>query len=514
MMMDFMEDNLVQMTADLAIRIDGRKEFASLCGRLMQKCSEGSVCLPLTQEECDIARQSSVVGNEGLFVLDENRFYTRRNWLYEQTVRNRILAMASTPPLESIPIPDDGMFALLNPAQKQAIQMMCERQICLLTGGPGTGKTFTIARAVKLIQECHPELPLRIVAPTAKAAMRVQEAMLAESRALEMTNIIESSTIHKLIGANSNFTSFKHNHDNPLHLGWLIVDESSMIDLPLMVKLLDALPETCRITLVGDPNQLASVEPGRLFGDLCNLPQIPQCRLTESKRFPKGGEIYQISEAINAQDSQTALQLLKSPNNQLIHYMEINDIPSFRRQLKEKAGELFGNFSRQTTPETALAALHDCRILCPYRHGPFGTDSANEMLRRQWEGIGPIPMMITKNNYSVGVSNGDVGVVLPDDTQHLWLPAASGTPLRIPLNLLPDIELAFASSIHKAQGSEYENVIIILPPNEPPEMEHSLLTKEILYTALTRTEKQVFLYASDNAVVKCCHNVITRYSGL
>ncbi len=505
---------LVQMISDLATRIDGRKEFAQLCARLMQECDKGSVCIPLSPDECSIVRQSPAMDNASLFVLDGNRLYTRRNWLYEQTVKSRIQTMANSPSMESIAIPKDAPFATLNPAQRQAIQMMCERQLCLLTGGPGTGKTFTIARAVKLIQERHPQLRLRIVAPTGKAAARVREAMLSESQALGLANIIETSTIHKLLEPHSDFVTFKRNHDNPCPLDWLIVDESSMIDLPIMAKLLDALPEDCRLTLVGDANQLASVEPGHIFGDLCMMPQIPQCTLKESKRFPSDGEIFQISEAINAQDSHAALQLLKSHDNQLVHYTQIQDIPSFRNQLREKTAELFAHFSRQTTPETALAALNGCRILCPYRQGPFGIEAANEMLRRQWEGIAPIPMMIPQNNPSLNVNNGDVGVVLPDDPQHLWLPSASATPRRIPLNLLPNVELAFATTIHKSQGSEFDNVILLLPPNEPPEQEQSLLTKEILYTAITRTKKQVFLYASDTAITKCCTNAITRFSGL
>ncbi len=141
-------------------------------------------------------------------------------------------------------------------------------------------------------------------------------------------------------------------------------------------------------------------------------------------------------------------------------------------------------------------------------------DAANEMLRREMEGKCPIPLMITQNNPSLKVNNGDVGVLLPHDPEHLWLPAPDGKPRRIPLNLLPNTEVAFASSIHKSQGSEFENVIIVLPPNEPPETERSLLTKEILYTAITRTKWQVFLFASDAAITKCCRNAIMRHSGL
>ena len=526
-----------EMTKDLMLRMGCSEEVARLCGLAVGTQNLGNVCLgPLSDADCKALKATSAVachapGESEIeptpFILSGNFLYTRRNWLYEQTVRNRVLKMSKVELGNEIVVPDDGVFAQLKVRQRQAVEMMCSKQFSLLTGGPGTGKTYTIARAVKLIRE-KGEIHLGLVAPTGKAAARVKESMVKEAEALGLNVIPTASTIHKLLEPNYDLVTFKHNKNNLLPLNWLIVDEASMIDLPMMAKLLDALPDDCRLTLVGDANQLASVEAGHVFGDLCNMKDVAKCELNVSQRFSQDGEIFTLASAVNNNCPQEALKILHSPSDTL-HYYQLKVQDAFKPQNWTKffaaVKEHFKEFSRQTTAEDAIKRINDCRILCAMRKGPYGVNFLNKVVLKLLEEKTsaqphvktPVPMMITKNDKMLGVNNGDVGVVMPKD-DYLSLPTDDGQTIRrIPLDLLPDLEMAFASSIHKSQGSEYENVVIVLPPNPiSPESQqlNPLLTREILYTAITRTKKGVFLFGSDASIEACCSHAICRQTGL
>jgi len=532
---------LVQMTEDLVLRLAGNPQIAEICGHAVAQQAEGSVCLPLTPQEREIIANSPVIScapdDSGLFILDGDLLFARRYWKYEQAVRDTILSLASNRYEKVPPIVRDGALAGMKDCQFEGVRVMCEYQLSLLTGGPGTGKTYTIARAVKLIQDQFPKWRLGLAAPTGKAAARVRESMEREIQTLQLRTVMETSTIHTLLKSNYDLVTFKYNHDNPLPLDWLIVDEASMVDLPLMAKLLDALPPKCRLTLVGDANQLASVEPGHVFGDLCNMPELQHCKceLTESSRFPEfnpdgtPGEIFTLSEAVKAGQADKVLAQLKQGTGKLVHYLELDNRqrPSLWPNFQATVERLFAEFQRQTTPEGALltvkdangretrsAPLNDCRLLCAFRHGPYGVDAINTYLRELLGSRCPLPMMITKNEQSLDVSNGDVGVIMPDEPGYLYLPKPDNTVRRIPVELLPDMELAFASTVHKSQGSEFDNVIIVLPPDLDGGDGEALLTREILYTAITRTKKQLFIYAGDKTLRQCCENVIRRQTAL
>ncbi len=515
------------MTADLMRRMGCSAKVAELCGRaVFLQNNRGDVCVSVDDEALTIELKAAPGiscpedGDAEVntpFVFYSGWLYTRRNWQYEKNIRSRVRKMSADAMSGRMDVPTDGPFEGMEENQRKGVEIMCNNHFSLLTGGPGTGKTFTIARAVKLIQEQGGKLRLGLAAPTGKAAARMKEAMKEATEALGLTEIPNAMTIHSLLKPNYDFVSFKHNRNNPLPLDWLIVDEASMIDLALMSKLLDALPDGCRLTLVGDAHQLASVEPGRVFGDLCQMPGLPICRLDISRRFPQGGEIDTLAKAVNSGDGEKALAMLQKPENLLLHYEVISGNSAFQ---PEKWGsfivtvkEHFAEFARQTTVEGALAKLNDCRVLCALRHGPFGVEQLNGIIRKLLGEQTPVPMMIVKNNHSLGVSNGDVGVVMPNEDT-LCLLKEDGTVRSIPLALLPDLELAFASTIHKAQGSEYKNVIIVIPPTAGIQDVNPLFTREILYTAITRTKKQIFLY-SDNASIKtCCRECIKRQTGL
>jgi exodeoxyribonuclease V alpha subunit len=336
------------------------------------------------------------------------------------------------------------------------------------------------------------------------------------------------------------------------------VDEASMIDLPLMAKLIDAIPDTCRLTLVGDPDQLASVERGRVFGDLCQFPCVSISRLVKSVRFPSDGIIANLAAAVNGKDGkqpEDALSLLTGGSKE-VAYRDLTHVakedafdpekwPGFADAV-DKGFKAFANSPKFTpeqvkdseneeeknlkTPvEAALFYLDDFRVLCALRHGPFGSERIARWIRKRLgknypKGC-PTPLMITQNDKTLEVENGDVGVVMPDNPKVLHLPG--GKTVR--LELLPGTELAFASTVHKAQGSDFKNVAIVLPPNpvkpktatdgkpeeEKPEANSfKLLTREILYTAITRTKGNVHLWASDDAIRHCAETPIRRVSGL
>ncbi|MBR4673114.1 MAG: exodeoxyribonuclease V subunit alpha [Victivallales bacterium] len=518
-----------EMARSLMVRMGCSPEAAQLCGRAVAAQANGDVCLgPLTQDEINalkgmpgiecVAMEETEI--EKPFVLSGKMLYTRRNWQYEQNVGRRVKEMADAEAGNPMEVPYDGPFAGMEARQREGVEKMCNHRFALLTGGPGTGKTFTIARAVKLIREQGGDVRLWLAAPTGKAAARVKEAMVKEAEQLGLGDIPNATTIHALLEPNSDLVTFRRNRRNPLPLDWLIVDEASMIDLPLMSKLLDALPEGCRLTLVGDANQLASVEPGRVFGDLCRMSGLPKCVLNVSRRFPQGGEIDNLATTVNEGYGQKALEMLKNPENRLLHYEAIHEKNAFQPELwggfLEVVKRHLEDFARQDTVRGALEKLNDCRVLCAMRHGPYGVDRLNQFIKSKLGDKTPVPMMIVKNNRALGVNNGDVGVVMPRDDSFNLL-NEDKTIRRIPLALLPDREVAFASTIHKAQGSEYEDVVIVLPPTPfLPDTQNlnPLLTREILYTAITRTKNKVFLFGGDSSVIACCEHAIQRRTGL
>ena len=575
-----MQDNtntnqVAMLVQDFVKRYGGLEETSKIpdiCGRVLAAQDEGNVCIKLEKDEIDLINScikeptlqfliSLAPASSGFFVLNNDLLYTRRNWNYEQTVRTKILKMLEKKQEDVVTIPDEEAYQNLNQRQKEAVVKMCKNHFSILTGGPGTGKTFTIARAVKLALQMHPSFNIALAAPTGKAQERIQESIQAEVDKLGLTKIPKTSTLHSLLEENYDTVTFKHNKHNPLEIDWLIVDEASMIDLPLMAKLLDALQDDCdqvdahqyerRLTLVGDPFQLASVEPGKVFGDLCRM--IPRefiCELNENVRLKDSGDnmggITRLATDVKNGNVDEVLELLKSKEGipqemlkgevyqdmqeykQVLRYIRIpakkNSKPKDWPGFMELIAKCFGEFSLQETAEGALEHLNDCHILCATRKGPFGCETMNHFVKRiledkvAKENTGfkcPQPIMITKNSRSLAVSNGDVGVVMPENKKVLCLP---GNKI-IQMVLLQDNEMAFASTIHKAQGSEYKNVIIVLPSGKEDDEKSNhtidLLTRELLYTAITRTKGNLFIFAADDeAVIKCCKNKTTRISGL
>lgn len=503
---------------DLVLRMTcGNAAVAEICASVVSDVEEGNVCCRVGAEElktlasapsvaCFVDASPGATCAETPFVVSGNLLYTRRNWLYERNVVNRIAAMAANVSAEAVELPSDTFYSQLRDEQREAVVAMCKAQFTILTGGPGTGKTHTIARAVKYLRDSNPGMRLALAAPTGKAAARMTESMAKAG-----VESAPATTIHALLGSRYDLVSFHHGRENPLTADWLIVDEASMIGLPLMSKLLDALPEGCKLTLVGDVDQLASVERGRVFGDLCRLPGVSISRLRESARFPPDGEIARIADAVNGNLPNEVMDILKCGVD-VVSYVSLDAVqaspktwPGFDELCREK----FAQFAVSRDAHTALERINDFRVLCALREGPYGVERLNEYLKAHLGKWCPIPMMITQNDRLQAVSNGDVGVVMPDDPKILYLPG-DGEPRRIRTELLPATELAFATTIHKSQGSEFGDVAVVLPPGG----ENPLLTREILYTGITRTKGGVHIYADEVSVRACCARSVERVTGM
>lgn len=460
------------------------------------------------------------------FVLAGGAMYTRRNYLYERYVEGRLREMAAMPDFAGTAVPE-GALGLDAGAQREAVELMSRRGFSLLSGGPGTGKTYTVVRAMALALKANPDLRILLMAPTGKAADRLNESL---ARALgdlagdpEWKDIAEgiptdAQTIHRALGGRDG--RFAHGAGNPLDCDWAVVDEASMVDLPLFARLLEALPEGCRLTLVGDPNQLASVERGRIFKDLCLLAQpggggmLEGClaTLAKSHRFGDEDAIGRLAGAILSGDAKKVASAFAAGGADTRHRGACGTAPARNPGFAEAVRETFGGLVAAKTPEEALAALGKGRVLCAMRTGSCGTEALNEAVEKMpFLRDAPKPWMVTANDRDLKLYNGNVGVSMPGETDKVWFAGQTAGMLRcVHRALLPDLAPAWCLTVHKSQGSEYERVLMVLPDN--PKVR--VLTRELLYTGVTRAKKRVDLWGSGEALARCVENPTKRRSGL
>lgn len=502
--------------------------------------------------------RASVVGEPGdtkPLILDaKHRLYLYRYWEYEQKLADYIIRHRQiTDPvknpeevklrLEKYFLPDGSEEI---DWQKMAAIMALRKRFCVITGGPGTGKTYTVGKILALLLEQAGTANLRIAlaAPTGKAAVRLQESIKKVKTQLDCPEFIkesipeEASTLHRLLGYISQSPYFRYNADNPLQVDVMVVDEASMVDLALMSKLVQALPEEARLILLGDNHQLASVEAGAVLADICgdfdpsssefykntdyalttqsDLPFI--VKLQKSYRFAAQQGIGALSQAINAGAADEALALLKDSK-----FMDITWHSIREEDIKPiiKAG--FRAYLESETPEQHFAYLDRFRILCAVREGPQGVNTINDQIdkfvrrRQRVRVVEPWyrgqPILITENDYRLNLFNGDVGILLPDPQHNnemrvYFLDAENKIRKYRPFRL-PDFELAYAMTVHKSQGSEYENVLLILPNQDTP-----ILTRELIYTAITRATRSVAIWGDEEIFRLAISRCIVRNSGL
>lgn len=509
-------------------------------------------------------------GRNQPLVMRGSRLYLRRYWGYERRVAAQVLRRAAMPMAASettlrewldklFPVrPADASPANID-WQKVACAIALRGQLSIITGGPGTGKTYTAARLLALLFAVDPapgRLRVMLAAPTGKAAARLKQSIDTALGALagqlegrlalqELASHIEPArTLHSLLGARPDTRAFRFDAAHPLDVDVLIVDEASMVHLEMMAALLEALPARARVIFLGDKDQLASVEAGAVLGDLCrdaeagrycadtvafieaaagqrlpaaylgDGPALAQqtVMLRRSHRF--GGPIGQLALAVNAGDARAATALLAAGAEAAIRWIDAASPTAVLRLAlhgREGAEGGYGSYlaalarrpavpDRDTHEEwvrSVLAAFERFRLLCAVREGEWGALGLNAaveaamvaegLLARRGEWYEGRPVMVTRNDREVGVFNGDIGMVLR--------PVAPGSPLRayfmdgdavrsVAVSRLADVETAFAMTVHKSQGSEFEHTVLVLP-REPSRV----LTRELVYTGITRARK-------------------------
>lgn len=478
------------------------------------------------------------VGTPGEYtplVLDQaGRLYLHRCWRYEQLVAAGILSRCHPMDINETRLDAalDRYFPVQNNTvdlQRSAARMALAHHFSVISGGPGTGKTATVARILALLLDVEgdgrPEIVL--AAPTGKAAMRLHQSILKAADRLDMPDEMRScmpvgvSTIHRLLGVQTRKGGFRHNRNNRLSCDILVVDEASMVDLQLMASLMEALRDDARIILLGDRNQLASVEAGAVLADICDSADeaaVPVTQLIKSYRFGTDSGIAALSQLINSGEDDGAAELLKSGRYPDILWRQLPTGRAFDEVFCTAVQEGYAGYAAATSPAEALAELGSFKVISPLRSGPFGIENLNRLcvsalvpeLKNDPLDFCPMPVMISGNNYELGLFNGDTGVVMENEgSQAVWFENPEGglrrlSPLRMPPN-----ETAFALTVHKSQGSEFDKVLLILPDHLS-----EVLSRELLYTAVTRARHSIEIWGTEEVFRQAVVRRMVRNSGL
>lgn len=500
-------------------------------------------------------------------VLDGERLYLRRYWRDETQVARAVRERAeATHPVDTRLVRSwlDKLFVAAPGAgqpdwQKLACAVALRGSVAIITGGPGTGKTYTVARLLALLFATAPDAArqrVALAAPTGKAAARLKQSIdkalgeLADRVGAELplreltARMGAARTLHSLLGARPDTRAFAHHRGNPLDVDVLIVDEASMVHLEMMASLLDALPPGATLILLGDKDQLASVEAGAVLGDLCHDAQsgnydadtiayvraasgeaIPAeyageggalaqqtVMLRHSRRF--GGPIGQLALAVNAGDRARAEEVLRASLDG-VRWIE-HAQPSQLLQLAHAGYAPYlallkgGAASDEDWVRQVLQSFETFRILCAVRDGEWGVSGLNEAIEKRLEAGGLLrrgaewyvgrPVMVTRNDYSTGVFNGDIGVTLPDPArpgaQRVYF--LEGDKVRSVLaTRLRNVETAFAMTVHKSQGSEFRHTVLALPREV-----NAILTRELVYTGITRASREFTLVTPSGEVLR------------
>lgn len=513
-----------------------KKDFAGLVAELSYQQSQGHSCIHVDLTEQKLIQSSGLAwvietGHATVLplVLEENRLYLHRYWFYEQRLAKQINQIIVTPCIKQV------FEALLNRYfielidetdwQREAAKKALEQAFTIITGGPGTGKTTTVVKVLALLQELSlkqgQSLHIALAAPTGKAAIRLQESIANSKNNLPCSEAIKAlipetvTTLHRMLGAQPPSPYFKHDATNPLLYDLVVVDEASMVDLALMSKLVDALKPASRLILLGDKDQLASVESGAVLADLTTALTEQTVELIKSHRF--NGEIKALADAVNKQDAKQAWQILEKKNPQ-VSLLEENLIEYIVKQYANYLLEI-NNYADFID---ILNAFNQFQVLCSNRQGEKGVYDINEKVEQelhrqkklQLSGAWYVgrPVMVTQNNANLQLFNGDIGICLYDREAKkvfVYFLRSDGSVKKVVPSRMPVHETVFAMTIHKSQGSEFEQCLCVLPDFYNP-----VLSKELIYTAITRAKTTLKLVASESIFTQTVKQKVARSSGL
>jgi exodeoxyribonuclease V alpha subunit len=511
----------------------------------------GSVCLDLalvpetapelawpadwaaTIEASPLVAAGVVRWEHGLLYLD--RYHRLETQVHDDLTRR----VAQAPPLVDEARLDAALAKVraghFSAEQEAAVVAAVHRRTTILTGGPGTGKTTTVARLLAMLADQAAEhggpLAIALAAPTGKAATRLQEAVVSELADVAQTwpeapglvGRLDGLTLHRLLGWRpDNATRFRHDRGNRLKYDVVVVDESSMVELTMMGRLLEALRPECRLVLVGDPRQLTSVGAGAVLSDLVagydGRPDSPVSALTENFRSEE--DIKSLAAALREGDADEVLRVLRTPSEQ-VSFVEAVDEAAIEEALRPDslaAGRAVWEAASNEDPTRALAELDRYRLLCAHREGPYGVRRWNQLVERwlaeddidvfgQWY-VGR-PLLVTSNDYALDVYNGETGVVVRQGARRRAFVAGSERLKEFAPGRLDAVETMHAMTIHKSQGSQADRVTVLLPDEGS-----RLLTRELFYTAVTRARRHVRVVGSEAAVRAAVDTRAHRATGL
>ncbi|WP_324732713.1 exodeoxyribonuclease V subunit alpha [Pseudomonas paeninsulae] len=523
--------------------------------------ADHAFCLPALAEWQAQLQASSLVGGDGDFsplILDHGRLYLARFQAYERQLAEQLLSRAA-----DLPTVDEAQlsasltrlfaFNVQQPDwQRLAAAQAVRRKLAVISGGPGTGKTTTVVRllAALLEQPGGERMAIGLAAPTGKAAARMAEAIRNAKASLPVSEAVKAAlpeqarTLHRLLGSRGDSPQVRHNAANPLALDVLVVDEASMVDLALMAKLIDALPPSARLILLGDKDQLCAVEAGAVFAELCagrgfdaqaaaDLQRItgqqvlvaqPASRLgdavvllTHSHRFAGDSGIGELARRINGGDVGGTLNLLKEQRSDLA--WNAQPTPQDLLERLDRGYAPFLAAAKSADPQAAFAAFNDFRALCAQREGAWGVAGINEALearvkrrsqvasRERWY-VGR-PVMVRQNDYALGLFNGDIGICLHSEHGlRVFFESEDGYRPFAPARL-PSHDSAFAMTVHKSQGSEFSEVLLALPEQPSP-----LLSRSLFYTGITRAKHKVEIWGLPARLAEAVATRAERAAGL
>jgi exodeoxyribonuclease V alpha subunit len=567
-----------------AASIDALRDAAYAISRAT---TDGHVCVPLAEIEraaedagdlralllaSDLVAPPSGPANRPLVLDDDDRLYLQRYFDYERRLAKRLVARASAPteaPPTGLRAQLDALFAG-NEArlggrvdwQKVAVALAMMRKLTIVSGGPGTGKTTTVVNLLACLLAQDPDCRIALAAPTGKAAARMLDAIRARSGQLPADVTarfpVKSFTIHRLLGVSSGGDSFRHHAGNPLAIDVLVVDEASMLDLALATRLLEAVPDSARVILLGDKDQLASVEAGAVFAELSADPTLsdamrpslaaatgmPAERIvspmpvhktplrdcvvwfTENLRFGADSGIGRLATMVNAGDG--TVEWLRSRVDSSVTWIE-DDARTPSRATMARVQQGYRPYLEAVRAGAEPAALFEAfnrfRVLCAERQSPWGVAGVNEAIARWFRaeldhprdaGVRATwypgrPVMVLRNDYVLGVFNGDIAIVLPNADGDLmaYLPQSDGGVRAIGPGRLPEHDDAFASTVHKAQGSEFDEVLLMLPPRAS-----RVVARELLYTGVTRARERLVIVSSEEMLRQGATAGVRRDSGI
>ena len=513
---------------------------------------QGHSCFPMRLDDDQICRgeasllealpeRSSWIGilaasplcDGGPLVLDvDGRLYLRRYWQLERNIANTMAARSEVLPIveASEEARNERLRRLFpdGPASPgaRAARTALGHRMSLLCGGPGTGKTTTVAAILAmLIAEAEargePAPTIRLLAPTGKAAARLGEAVRrAKSRIDVPVQVLdaiptEASTVQRALGMRSSGMRFSRNAERPLEADVVVVDEASMLDLALMNQLLEATRPDARLIVVGDPNQLTSVEAGSVLQDLVTASSQTWWKgrmttLTKTYRYDATRPLGHLIEAVRIGDRERVDDLLRGSGHE-----DITWLPSERLADElDRSAERWSAIVETTDPQEHFRKREEYVVLTPFRKGPTGTRRLGAEIQERHAARGTRsglarPILIEENSNELRVYNGDFAMIREGETSTGYVQGEEGRARAIAAARLPRHSDAYALSVHKAQGSEFDELLLILPEEDAP-----LVTRELLYTALSRARQRVRIVGSKDVLLGALARRAERHSGL